>query len=63
MLTKVLLKPNFLSTKMQSQLGWLAKVIRTIRQSAKCTFYGKVAVAFLTCDRRLLSGVTLQISS
>ena len=33
-----------------------------VRQSAKCTFYGKVAVDSFTCDRRLLSGVTLRIS-
>ena len=32
------------------------------RQSAECTFYGKVAVDFFTCDRHLLSGVTLRIS-
>ena len=33
-----------------------------VRQSAKRTFYGKVAVDFFTCDRHLLSGVTLRIS-
>ena len=33
-----------------------------VRQSAECTFYGKVAVDFFTCDRHLLSGVTLRIS-
>ena len=33
-----------------------------VRQSAECTFYGKVAVDIFTCDRHLLSGVTLQIS-
>ena len=32
-----------------------------VRQSAECTFYGKVAVDS-TCDRHLLSGVTLRIS-
>ena len=80
MLTKVSLKLNFLTTRMQKLLGWLAKVIRTriilgaiataevnrrkalVRQSAECTFYGKVAVDFFTCDRHLLSGVTLRIS-
>ena len=33
-----------------------------VRQSAECTFYGKVAVDFFKCDRHLLSGVTLRIS-
>ena len=33
-----------------------------VRGSAECTFYGKVAVDFFTCDRHLLSGVTLRIS-
>ena len=33
-----------------------------VRQSAECTFYGKVAVNFFTCDRNLLSGVTLCIA-
>ena len=33
-----------------------------VRQSAECTFYGKVAVDFFTCDRHLLSGVTLRIA-
>ena len=33
-----------------------------VRQSAECTFYGKIAVNFLTCDRHLLSGVTLRIA-
>ena len=33
-----------------------------VRQSAECTFYGKVAVDFFTCDRHLLTGVTLRIS-
>ena len=33
-----------------------------VRQSAECTFYGKVAVDFFTCHRHLLSGVTLRIS-
>ena len=32
-----------------------------VRASAECTFYGKVAVDFFTCDRHLLSGVTLRI--
>ena len=33
-----------------------------VRASAECTFYGKVAVDFFTCDRHLLSGVILRIS-
>ena len=33
-----------------------------MRGSGKCTFYGKVAVDFFTCDRNLLSGVTLRIA-
>ena len=33
-----------------------------VRQSAECTFYGKVAVDFFTCDRHLLSGVTIRIA-
>ncbi|XP_075241774.1 uncharacterized protein F54H12.2-like [Convolutriloba macropyga] len=33
-----------------------------VRGSAECTFYGKVAVDFFTCDRHLLSGVTHRIS-
>ena len=32
-----------------------------VRQSAECTFYGKIAVDLFTCDRHLLS-VTLQIA-
>ena len=31
-------------------------------QSAECTFHGKIAVDFFTCDRHLLSGVTLRIA-
>ena len=30
--------------------------------SNECTFYGKVAVDFFTCDRHLMSGVTLRIA-
>ena len=33
-----------------------------VRQSAECTFYGKVAVDSFSCDRHLLSGFTLRIS-
>ena len=33
-----------------------------VRQSAECTFYGKIAVDFFTCDRHLLSGVTFRIA-
>ena len=32
-----------------------------VKQSAECSFYGKIAVDLFTCDRHLLSGVTLQI--
>ena len=33
-----------------------------VRQSAECAFYGKIAVDIFTCDRHLLSGVTLRIA-
>ena len=33
-----------------------------VRQLAECTFYGKVAMEIFTCDRLLLSGVTLRIA-
>ena len=33
-----------------------------VRQSAECTFYGKVAVDLFTCDRHLMSGITLRIT-
>ena len=33
-----------------------------VRQSNECTFYGMVAVDFFTCDRHLMSGVTLRIA-
>ena len=33
-----------------------------VRQSNECTFFGKVAVNFFTCDRHQLCGVTLQIA-
>ena len=32
-----------------------------VKQSAECSFYGKIAVDLFTCDRHLLSGVTLRI--
>ena len=32
------------------------------KKSAECAFYGKVAVDFFTCDRHLLSVVTLRIA-
>ena len=32
------------------------------RQSAECTFYGKIVLDFFTCDRHLLSDVTLRIA-
>ena len=34
----------------------------SVRESAECIFYGKVAVDFFTCDKHLLSGVTLCIA-
>ena len=33
-----------------------------VRQSNECTFYGKVAFDFFTCNRHLRSGVTLRIA-
>ena len=33
-----------------------------VKKSAECAFYGKVAVDFFTCDRHLLSVVTLRIA-
>ena len=33
-----------------------------VRQSAECTFYGKVAKDFFTCDLHILRGVTLRVS-
>ena len=33
-----------------------------VRQSAECTFYDKVEADFFSCDRHLLSGVTLRIA-
>ena len=33
-----------------------------VKQSADCSFCGKVAVDFFTCDQNLLSGVMLRIS-
>ena len=33
-----------------------------VRKSNEWTFYGKVAVDFFTCDRHLMSGVTLRIA-
>ena len=33
-----------------------------MRQSAECTFYGKIAVDCFTCDRNFLIGVTLRIA-
>ena len=35
---------------------------RTVRQSARITLYGKVAVDFFSCEKHLVSGVTLRIS-
>ena len=33
-----------------------------MRQSAECTFYGKIPVDFFTCDRHLQGGVTIRIA-
>ena len=33
-----------------------------VKKSAECAFYGKVAIDFFTCDRHLLSGVTLRVA-
>ena len=35
---------------------------KSVRESAECIFYGKVAVDFFTCDKYLLSAVTLRIA-
>ena len=35
---------------------------RTVRQSARITLYGKLAVDFFSCEKHLVSGVTLRIS-
>ena len=35
---------------------------RTVRQSARITLYGKLAVEFFSCEKYLVSGVTLRIS-
>ena len=49
--------PGMLST------GELNRRKALVRQSAQCTFCGgKVAVDFFTCDRHLLSGMTLSIA-
>ena len=37
----------------------IARRKNSVRESAECTFYGKVAVDFFTRDKHLLSGVTL----
>ena len=42
--------------------GEIARRKNSVRESAECTFYGKVAVDFFTCDKHLLSGVTLRIA-
>ena len=34
---------------------------RTVRQSARITLYGKLAVDFFSCEKHLVSGVTLRI--
>ena len=39
----------------------IARRKNLVRESAECTFYGKVAVDFFTCDKNLFSGVTLRI--
>ena len=35
---------------------------RTVRQSARITLYGKLAVDFFSCEKHFVSGVTLRIS-
>ena len=35
---------------------------RTVRQSARITLYGKLAVDFFSCEKHLVSGVTLPFS-
>ena len=35
---------------------------KTVRQSARITLYGKLAVDFFSCEKHLVSGVTLRIS-
>ena len=65
MLKKVTAKQNSHITKMQKHLVGLSEVNRMkslVRQSAECTYYGKVAVDIFTCDRNFLSGVTLPIT-
>ena len=40
----------------------IARIKNLVRESAECTFYDKVAVDFFTCDKHLLSSVTLCIA-
>ena len=40
----------------------IARRKNSFRESAECTFNVKVAVDFFTCDKHLLSGVTLRIA-
>ena len=40
----------------------IARRRNSVRESAECTSYGKVAVDFLTSDKHLLSGVILRIA-
>ena len=42
--------------------GEIARRKNSVRESAECNFYGKVAVDFFTCDKHLLSGVTLCVA-
>ena len=42
--------------------GEIARRKNSVRESAECTFYGKVAADLFTCDKHLLSGVTLRIA-
>ena len=79
MLTKVLLRLSFQTTKTQKHLVSLSRLLvwgkpvalstaevnrrkALATQSNERTFYGKVAVDFFTCDRHLMSGVTLWIA-
>ena len=40
----------------------IARRKNPVRESGECTFYGKVAVDFFTCDKHLLTVVTVRIA-
>ena len=42
--------------------GKIARRKNSVRESAECTFYGKIAVDFFTIDKHLLSCVPLRIA-